>query len=249
MQIRTFRSWLTVCLVCLCASLACAQEATDNTAIPPARTKYLGRTIAQTMSFHGAPWLVRDNREDEERTSEVLKQLELKPGMVVCDLGCGNGFYTLLMAPQVAPEGKVLAVDIQPEMLHLLELRSETQGFDNVEAVLGTLVDPHLPSGEVDLVLLVDVYHEFSHPEQMLSALRKSLSPTGLIALLEYREEDPNVPIKPLHKMSKRQIMKEYRANGFRLAKQYDGLPWQHMMFFAADPAWSPAATSQPTDE
>lgn len=240
---------ILVCWLCLSASISYAQPAADDTSIPPARTTYLGRKIAQTMSFHGAPWLVRDNREEEERPSEVLKQLDLKPGMVVCDLGCGNGFYTLLMAPQVGPDGKVLAVDIQQEMLHLLELRSESQGIDNVEPVLGSLIDPRLPAGEVDLVLLVDVYHEFSHPEQMLSALRASLSPNGLIALLEYREEDPNVPIKPLHKMSKRQIMKEYRANGFRLAKQYDGLPWQHLMFFEADPDWTPSAISQPTDK
>ncbi len=219
-----------------------ANESNAPSAVPPAEHSYLGREIAQTMSYHGAPWLVRANREDEERPSEVLKQLDLKPGMVVCDLGCGNGFYTLLMAPQVAPAGKVLAVDIQQEMLHLLELRSRSEGIDNVEPVLGTIVDPHLPDGQVDLVLMVDVYHEFSHPQQMLAALRKSLSPTGLIVLLEYREEDPRVPIKPLHKMSKRQILKEYRANGFKLAKQYDRLPWQHMMFFAADPEWSAAA-------
>lgn len=225
------------------AGEASAEVDTEETSVAPAPISYLGRTIAQTMSYHGAPWLIRANREDEEHPSEVLKHLDLKPGMVVCDLGCGNGFYTLLMAPQVAPNGKVLAVDIQPEMLHLLELRSQSEGIDNVEPVLGTIVDPHLPDGQVDLVLLVDVYHEFSHPQQMLAALRKSLSPTGLIVLLEYREEDPRVPIKPLHKMSKRQILKEYRANGFKLAKQYDGLPWQHMMFFAADPQWSAPAS------
>ncbi len=226
-----------------------AQASTVDGVVPPARTKYLGRSIAQTMSFHGAPWLIRDNREDEERPSDVLKQLELKPGMVVCDLGCGNGFYTLLMAPQLSPAGKVLAVDIQPEMLHLLKLRSESEGIDNVEPILGSLIDPRLPAGIVDLILLVDVYHEFSHPEQMLAALRESLAPGGLIALLEYREEDRNVPIKPLHKMSKRQIMKEYRANGFKLAKQYDGLPWQHLMFFEKDPTWNPATISGANDE
>ena len=246
---RQLISSLLVCSLSLCTSITFAQPEADDIPIPPARTKYLGRSIAQTMSFHGAPWLVRDNREEEERPSEVLKQLELKPGLIVCDLGCGNGFYTLLMAPLVGPDGKVLAVDIQQEMLHLLELRSEAQGINNVEPVLGTLIDPKLPLGAVDLILLVDVYHEFSHPQQMLSALRQSLSPSGRIALLEYREEDPNVPIKPLHKMSKRQIMKEYRANGFRLAKQYDGLPWQHLMFFEADPDWTPRATSQPSDE
>lgn len=232
-----------VCFLVLlgCQSRSVGQEkpAADT---PPPPTQYMGRSIAQTMSYHGAPWLVRDNREDEERTSDVLKQLELKPGMVVCDLGCGNGYYTLLMAPQVAPDGKVLAVDIQQEMLHLLKLRSEAEGIHNVEPVLGTIVDPKLPEGVVDMVLLVDVYHEFSHPEQMLQGLRKALSPKGLIALLEYRQEDRTVPIKPLHKMSKRQILKEYRANGFKLAKQYDGLPWQHLMFFELDNDWRPSA-------
>lgn len=224
-------------------------EGAASAIIPPARGQYMGRTIAQTMSFHGAPWLIRDNREQEERPSEVMRQLGLKPGMVVCDMGCGNGFYSLLMAPQVASAGKVLAVDIQPEMLHLLELRCEEAGIKNVEPVLGSLIDPHLPAGTVDLVLMVDVYHEFSHPEQMLAALRSSLAPGGQIALLEYREEDRSVPIKPLHKMSKRQIMKEYRANGFKLAKQYDGLPWQHLMFFEVDPAWSPAVSSRASDQ
>ena len=217
--------------------------------IPPARGKYMGRTIAQTMSFHGAPWLIRDNREQEERPSEVMRQLGLKPGMVVCDMGCGNGFYALLMASQVAPNGKVLAVDIQPEMLHLLELRCEQAGIENVEPILGSLIDPHLPAGSVDLVLMVDVYHEFSHPEQMLAALRSSLAPGGQIALLEYREEDRSVPIKPIHKMSKRQIMKEYRANGFKLAKQFDGLPWQHLMFFEVDPTWNPSSSSRASDQ
>ncbi|MCA9131938.1 MAG: class I SAM-dependent methyltransferase [Planctomycetales bacterium] len=222
-------------------------EAVDSAVIPAGRTTYLGRTIAQTMSYHGAAWLIRDNREDEERPSEVLQQLGLKPGMVVCDLGCGNGYYTLLMAPLVAAGGgKVLAVDIQQEMLHLLALRSKAEGIDNVEPILGTIVDPRLPPHSVDLVLLVDVYHEFSHPEQMLAALRKSLAPAGLIALLEYRQEDRTVPIKPLHKMSKRQILKEYRANGLRLVKQYDGLPWQHLMFFERDPDWQAPVTGQP---
>jgi ubiquinone/menaquinone biosynthesis C-methylase UbiE len=221
------------------AAPACSQEKVDEK-IPRARTTYMGRRIAQTMGHQGAPWLIRPKREQEERPSEALEQLELKPGMVVCDLGCGNGYYALKMAERVAPDGKVLAVDIQPEMLHLLELRAKDAGIENVEPVLGTLVDPKLPAGEVDLVLLVDVYHEFSHPEQMLARIRESLSEDGVIALLEYRMEDRSVPIKLLHKMSKRQIMKEYTANGFELARQYDKLPWQHLMFFKKDPSWQP---------
>lgn len=206
--------------------------------IPTPRPTYLGRRIAQAMSFHGAPWLIRDNREDEERPSMVFPQLGLKPGMTVCDMGCGNGFYSLQMAKLVAPSGRILAVDIQQEMLHLLKLRADSEQIKNIEPILGTVVDPQLADGVVDLVLMVDVYHEFSHPQQMLAAIRKSLKPEGLIALLEYREEDPQVPIKPEHKMSKKQILKEYTANGFKLAKEYDELPWQHLMFFQRDPDW-----------
>jgi ubiquinone/menaquinone biosynthesis C-methylase UbiE len=141
------------------------------------------------------------------------------------------------MAKLVAP-GKVLAVDIQQEMLHLLKLRADEAQVENIKPLLGTAVDPQLPPASVDLVLMVDVYHEFSHPQQMLAAIRRSLKPGGLVALLEYREEDPHVPIKPEHKMSKRQVLKEYNANGLRLAKEYDQLPWQHMMFFEVDPGW-----------
>lgn len=224
-------------------------EAMADDNIPPARTRYMGRSIAQTMSFHGAPWLIRSEREQEERPSEAVQQLELKPGMAVCDLGCGNGYYSLVMAKLVAPGGKVLAVDIQPEMLHMLELRAKELSVENIEPILGTVADPKLPPESVDMVLLVDVYHEFSHPEQMLAGIRKSLKPKGLIALLEYREEDKTVPIKPLHKMSKKQILKEYKANGFQLAKQYDGLPWQHLMFFEKNPQWKPNVLSKPEDE
>lgn len=219
-------------------------QADQSVDIPPAKKTYLGRRIAQTMGWGGASWLIRETRESEERPSEVMKQLGLKPGMTVCDLGCGNGFYSLMMAEQIKPEGKVLAVDIQPEMLHLLELRAKDKGIKNIKPILSNVVDPKLPKGEVDLVLLVDVYHEFSHPALMLKEIRESLSEKGVVALLEYREEDPTVPIKPLHKMSKRQIMLEYQTNGFRLAKQYDGLPWQHLMFFEKDPDWRPKSFS-----
>jgi ubiquinone/menaquinone biosynthesis C-methylase UbiE len=217
--------------------------------IPPARTKYMGRKIAQTMSFHGAPWLIRTEREAEERASDAIAQLNLKPGMVVCDLGCGNGFYSLEMAKLVSPGGKVLAVDIQPEMLHLLELRCKEVNVENIEPILSTVADPKVPAESVDMLLLVDVYHEFSHPQQMLAGIRKGLKPTGVIALLEYREEDRTVPIKPEHKMTKKQILKEYETNGFKLAKQYDGLPWQHLMFFEKNPNWQPSASSKPEDE
>ncbi len=208
------------------------EEADQVVDIPPAKSKYLGRRIAPTMSYAHAGWLIRSERQQEEDTQRVLDQLGLKPGMVVCDMGCGNGYYSLEIAKRVAPDGKVMAVDIQQEMLHLLHLRAEEANIRNIETILGNVVDPKLPDGEIDLLLMVDVYHEFSHPEEMLTAIRDSLAPEGRIALVEFRAEDPRVPILPLHKMSKKQILKEYNANGFQLMDEYDDLPWQHLMFF-----------------
>jgi predicted methyltransferase len=208
--------------------------ATDVEPLPPALKEYQGRTIAQTMHYEGAPWLTRENREREEECSTLLKNLGIKPGMTVCDLGCGNGFYTLKLAEMVGPKGKILAVDIQSEMLRLLNERAKEAKVDNVEPLLGTLVDPRLPDGKVELILCVDVYHEFSHPVHMLAALRKSLAPGGRLVLVEFRKEDPKVPIKELHKMSKAQILKELEPNGFKLVEEFDKLPWQHVMFFEA---------------
>jgi ubiquinone/menaquinone biosynthesis C-methylase UbiE len=207
------------------------EQAADEP-IPPANKKYKGREIAVTMHYLGAPWLTRDSRQREEDCALLLKSLNVKPGQTVCDMGCGNGFYTLQLARLVGENGRVLAVDIQPEMLHLLDERAKAEQIANVEPILGTPIDPKLPAGSVDLILLVDVYHEFSHPEHMLKAMRRALKPTGRIALAEFRLEDPNVPIKLLHKMSKKQILKEFPPNGFKLVDEFDKLPWQHLMFF-----------------
>jgi ubiquinone/menaquinone biosynthesis C-methylase UbiE len=219
-----------------------AQQRDTATAetIPPALTHYKGREIAQTMHYRGAPWLTRDNREQEERCSLLLANLGVKPGMTVCDMGCGNGFYSIQLGKMVGPEGRVLAVDVQPQMLEMLKERAAEAGLENIEPILGQLHDPKLPAGQLDLILMVDVYHEFSHPEHMLAAMRKSLAPGGVIVLTEYRAEDPNVPIKPLHKMSKRQIMKEFTPNGFKLVKEFERLPWQHMMFFEREDRQEP---------
>ena len=213
--------------------------------IPTGVDFYKGRRIAQYMSFHGAPWLTRDEREVEERCSLLLANLGLKRGMTVCDLGCGNGFHTLKMAELVGEKGAVLAVDIQPEMLSLLRERMEFAGIENVTPILGSIHNPRLPKESVDLILLVDVYHEFSHPEPMLKAMRDALKPDGRIALVEYREEDPDVPIKRLHKMSKKQILKEFPPNGFKLVEEFDKLPWQHLMFFGKDDSPRKDATSE----
>lgn len=199
---------------------------------PPARTEYKGREIAQTMHWMGASWLLRKTREREEAAQEMLRELKLKPGMTVCDLGCGNGYHALVMAKSVEPTGKVIGVDIQEEMLEMLQERAAKKGITNIVSVLGEFHDPKLKPNTVDLVLIVDAYHEFSHPELMLKALHKSLKPKGQIVLVEFRAEDRNVPIKPEHKMSKRQILKELEPNGFKLVREYDKLPWQHLMFF-----------------
>ncbi len=216
------------------AEPAAKAAATDIDPLPPALKEYQGRTIAQTMHYEGAPWLTRENREREEECSTLLKNLGIKPGMTVCDLGCGNGFYTLKVAEMVGPKGRVLAVDIQSEMLRLLDERAKEAKIANVEPLLGTLIDPRLPDGKVELILCVDVYHEFSHPVHMLAALRKSLAPGGRLVLVEFRKEDPKVPIKELHKMSKEQIVKELEPNGYKLVEEFDKLPWQHVMFFEA---------------
>ncbi len=238
-SVRLGRFLFALLAILATGAAAHAQRQADASQdVPPALTEYKGRRIATTMHYRGAPWLIRDTREREERCSLMLANLGVKLGMTVCDIGCGNGYYSLRLAEMVGPSGRVLAVDIQPEMLRMLRERAAEKEIKNIRPILSSSHNPNLPDGEVDLILLVDVYHEFSHPEHMLAAMRRSLSPKGLIALLEYREEDPKVPIKPLHKMSKRQIMKEYLPNGFKLVKQFERLPWQHMMFFGRDEAF-----------
>lgn len=235
---RTFRvlalSWLMAMVAFISVNTSPLQSALGEERIPPGVETYMGRRVARTMHYSGAEWLIRDTREREERCSLMLANLGMKRGMTIVDMGCGNGFYALQMARVVGAEGKVIGVDIQPEMLKMLKERSSKAELTNIEPILGTVADPKLPQGKVDLILCVDVYHEFSHPEQMLKGMRDSLAPGGVIALLEYRSEDPKVPIKLLHKMSKKQILKEYSANGFKLVKEFNGLPWQHMMFFAS---------------
>jgi ubiquinone/menaquinone biosynthesis C-methylase UbiE len=211
-----------------------AEAGTKAKEPPPALKEYMGREIALTMHYAGAPWLIRDEREREERASEMIKALGVKEGQRVCDLGCGNGYHSIMLAKLVGERGRVVGVDIQREMLLLLEERAKKEKVGNIETVLGLPHDPKLPAASVDLILLVDVYHEFSHPVEMLRAMRVALKPKGRIALVEFRAEDDKVPIKPEHKMSKKQILKEFPANGFKLVEEYNKLPWQHLMFFEA---------------
>ena len=206
--------------------------AVDQTVmIPPAQTHHMGREIAQTMHFTGAPWLVRESRQREEDCRTMLQALGVKPGQTVCDMGCGNGFYTLQLARLVGPRGCVYAVDIQPEMLQMLARNAAEARLANIRPVLGTPIDPRLPAGAIDMMLCVDVYHEFSHPEAMLGKIKESLAPDGLLVLVEFRGEDPAVPIKPLHKMTKAQVRAELEPAGFEMVREFDRLPWQHLLF------------------
>ena len=204
----------------------------DAAAIPPPQTHFRGREIAQTMHFAGAPWLVRESRQREEDCRLLLESLAIRPGQTVCDMGCGNGFYTLELARLVGPRGIVYAVDIQPEMLRLLAQRAAEEGLSNIRPVLGSTVDPRLPRAAIDMILCVDVYHEFSHPAAMLARIRESLADGGQLVLAEFRGEDPAVPIKPLHKMTKVQVRAELEPAGFVVEREFDRLPWQHLLFF-----------------
>ncbi len=206
--------------------------AAQQPAVPPALTEYQGRTIAQTMHWQGASWLIRHKRDREEATLQMREQLKLKPGMSVCDMGSGNGYHTIPMAEAVGKDGKVYAVEVQPEMIEMLHKRAAEKGITNIVSIIGEMYDPKLPPASCDMILLVDVYHEFSHPEQMLAGMKKALKPDGVIVMVEFRSEDDSVPIKAEHKMTKAQINKELTSNGFKLVREFDGLPWQHMMFF-----------------
>jgi SAM-dependent methyltransferase len=204
--------------------------------VPPALTEYQGRKIAQTMHWTGAEWLMRKDREQEENAALMLKELNIQKGWTICDLGCGNGYHALTMAASTGETGSILAVDIQQQMLDMLKARADGRGLKNIKTILGEYHDPKLPPASCDLVLLVDVYHEFSHPEQQMKAMRAALKPGGLVALVEFRAEDDKVPIKPEHKMSKEQIRKEWLPMGFEIAREFDGLPWQHLIFFRIKP-------------
>ena len=212
-------------------------DAVKKLKIPPGLETYMGREIAQTMHYKGAPWLIRDEREREERCSLMLANLGIRPQMVICDMGCGVGFHSTKMAQMTGVKGYVAGVDVQPEMLDMMRERMEEEGIENIVPILGSYHNPRLPRETFDMVLMVDVYHEFSHPEQMLSAIRNSLKPDGMVVLVEYRAEDKTVPIKPEHKMSKEQVEQELTANGFKLVKSYDKLPWQHMLFYGRSTA------------
>jgi ubiquinone/menaquinone biosynthesis C-methylase UbiE len=191
-----------------------------------------GRRIAAVMSHTAADWLDRPERVQEEQPDRALGVLGVRPGQVVADVGAGSGYYTVRLARRVAPGGTVYATDIQPQMLALLETRLAREKVGGVVPVLATLDDPGLPEGRLDLILMVDVYHELSRPQQTLRQLKLALKPTGRLALIEFRKEDARVPIRDEHKMSIAEAKLELEAEGYRLVKASDVLPWQHILVF-----------------
>ena len=202
----------------------------------PGRHPVSGRPYAGVMDVGGAPWLERAERENEERPRLAVRLLHLKPGMRVADVGAGSGYYSELIARVVGPTGRVYAVDIQPGMIRLVEERIRRVNLTNVTAVLGSVADPKLPDDAIDLALLVDVYHEFSDPQGMLRRIRAALRPDGRLVLLEFRKEDPSIPIRTEHKMSVEEAKLEIEPEGFRLDAVSEELPRQHILIFRKSP-------------
>jgi ubiquinone/menaquinone biosynthesis C-methylase UbiE len=215
--------------IVLCSALLSATVATGQQGnVHPVS----GRVYALPMSVEGAPWLERPEREREENPDLAVRLLRIPRGATVADIGAGSGYFTVRLARAVGEKGRVYANDLQPGMLDLLRKNVARAGLSNVTPVLGTATDPNLPPDSIDLALMVDVYHEFSQPQVMLRRLRDALKTGGRLALLEYRAEDPQVPIRPEHKMTKAQVKLEVEFEGFRQQRVYDDLPWQHLIVF-----------------
>jgi len=235
----------TTLLQCICVVLLIAGSAASaQVAAPADRYKqlpasadgigktYMGREISAVMGWQGAAWLEREERNREERTDLLLAALALQPGTVVADIGAGTGYLSRRMAPAVMPGGKVWAVDVQPEMVSLMMAGVKHSGLTQIEARLGAVDDVKLPASSVDLAIMVDVYHELAYPYEVMASVLKALKPGGRLAFVEYKAEDPMVPIKPLHKMSEAQIRREAAVFPLDWERTVSTLPWQHVVVF-----------------
>jgi len=236
MTLRSAGRWLLL-LAALAGPAAAADKAAPRYATvrasPDGTGKvYLGREIAQMMGAGGAPWLERDGRAVEERPDLVLAALDIKPGMVIADIGAGTGYYARRIARRVGSKGLVYAVEVQPAMMTLLERHLARHHATAVKPLLGTPTDPRLPAASLDLAVMVDVYHEFEFPYEMLAAIVRAVKPGGRIAFVEYRANDPAVPIKPLHTMTEEQLRKEAAAHPLEWEKTVRELPWQQVVVF-----------------
>lgn len=220
------------------ANLTLAQQTTSPGYVSiPASTdgigkRYMDREISGVMGWQGASWLERDKRDREERTDLLLDILELKPGMVVADIGAGTGYLSRRIAPLVMPGGKIIALDLQPEMVNFLQAGVKRSGLSQIEVRLGTVDDIKLPKNSVDMAIMVDVYHELAFPYEVLSSIMRALKPRGRIVFVEYKAEDARVPIKPLHKMSEAQIKREASVFALDWERTVSTLPWQHVVIF-----------------
>ena len=213
-----------VCVFLLLSSVADAQR----------RHPISGRVFAPVMGVAGAVWLERDEREREEAPSKAVEALGITPGMVVADVGAGSGYYTERLSQRVGPSGRVFATDIQPGMIQLLERRVKERGLANVTTILGAMDDPKLPPQSIDLAIMVDVYHELQEPQLFLQRLKGAFRPGGRLVLLEFRKEDPKIPILEVHKMSVAEVKQELEAEGYALERVIDVLPWQHIIVLTA---------------
>ena len=239
MVLMSLRRLIPLLLAIVC--LGCTQADIDATAASIYSYKqpssdgigkvYMGREISQVMGHQGAYWLERLSRETEERPDMAVDALELSPTETVADIGAGTGYMSFRMASKV-PEGHVLAVDLQPEMIELLEESRDEQGIANVQTIQAEEDNPHLPSGQVDLALMVDAYHEFEFPREVMAGVVEALKPGGRVVLAEYRAENPLIMIKRLHKMSEKQVKKEMSSVGLTWVKTDERLPQQHLLFF-----------------
>lgn len=221
--LRVTRNLQALLCIFLSAFLATAQAQTQT-----------GRQPAPVMGVGGADWLTRPERIQEEDPDRMLAALDIKKGSVVADIGAGVGYHVWRIAEIVGPTGKVIGEDIQEGMVALLKKNIDDRKLRNVEVILGTPTDPKLPKNAIDLVLMVDVYHEFSEPVMMMRRIQEALKPAGRVVLVEFRKEDPNVPIQPLHKMSVQEVRSELESVGFKFQRSLEFLPWQHIIIFSA---------------
>jgi len=234
-MIRHYWSALFILVITLVQTSCTAQENANYTfkkGDPNGIGKwYMGREIAYVMGFQGINWLERSEREKEEQTSLLIKNMDIQPDDAIADIGAGSGYHVFRMAP-LASEGVIYAVDVQAEMLQAIKEKQQQQDVPNIQRIKGAEQNPNLPANSVDKILMVDVYHEFNFPKEMLQSIRAALKTDGKVYLIEYRMEDSEVPIKTIHKMTEQQGVKEFKANGFELVENIDNLPWQHCMVF-----------------
>jgi len=226
------RTWLSFLLLCLSLKASAQHVYTYKSGDPNGIDKwYMGRQIAHIMSHYGIEWLERPEREKEENSSLLLKNMQVKDGMTIADIGAGSGYHSMKLS-RLTPNGKVYAVDVEPEMIAYLEARIRKENRKNVVALQGASKSTNLPSNSMDIILLVDVYHEFEFPYEMALSMKDALKKDGTLYLVEFRTEDNRVPIKQVHKMSEAQAVKELTAAGFVFEKNIPNLPWQHCLVF-----------------